>query len=107
MSFEDGRSTGRSLFESALAGGSRALGVPNRGLSVGSAADLFSLDTNHDALIARTGDAIIDSWIFAARSPALDCVWRYGKKVVSGGRHLKRDEIAARFRRSLERLIAV
>ena len=63
-------------------------------ISVGAAADLIALDMNHDALADRAGDAVLDGWIFAARPPAIDCVWRYGRKVVSGGRHLQREQIA-------------
>jgi formimidoylglutamate deiminase len=107
MALNDGHSTGRALFECSLEGGSRALGVATGGLRLGASADLISLTSNHDALQSRAGDTLIDSWIFAARSPAVDCVWRYGRKVVSGGRHIARDEIAARYRSSLERLLAV
>ena len=105
----DGRSTGRTLFDCALEGGSRALGVSASGfgVSVGVAADLISLDPNHDALINRNGDTLIDGWIFAARPPAVDCVWRFGRKVVSGGRHRKRNQIASRYRASLARLLPV
>jgi formimidoylglutamate deiminase len=107
MTKGDGRSTGRTLFDCALEGGSRALGVSASCLSVGAAADLISLDANHDALIDRSGDAVIDGWIFAARLPVVDCVWRFGRKVVSSGRHHKRDQIASRYRASLTRLLAV
>ena len=107
MALGEGRSTGRALFESALAGGSRALGLPISGLHIGAAADLISLDSNHEALTSRAGDALLDSWIFAAHIPAIDCVWRYGRKVVSGGRHRQRDEIASRYRASLQRLLGV
>jgi formimidoylglutamate deiminase len=103
----DGRSTGRTLFDCALEGGSRALGVPASCLAAGAAADLISLDANHDALISRNGDAVVDGWIFAARPPVVDCVWRFGRRVVSGGRHHKRDQIASRYRASLTRLLAV
>jgi formiminoglutamate deiminase len=102
----DGRSTGRLLFEQVLAGGSRALGVSKDGIRVGAAADLVAFDPNHDALIDRHGDAVLDGWIFAARLPAVDCVWRYGRKVVSGGRHLRRDQIATRYRATMKRLLA-
>jgi hypothetical protein len=34
-------------------------------------------------------------------------VWKYGRKVVSGGRHRQREEIASRYRASLKRLLAV
>jgi formimidoylglutamate deiminase len=37
----------------------------------------------------------------------VDCVWRFGRKVVSSGRHHKRDQIASRYRASLTRLLAV
>jgi formimidoylglutamate deiminase len=107
MAVEEGRSTGRALFECALAGGSRALGLPTCGLVIGAPADLVTLDSNHDALTGRAGDAVLDGWIFAARLPVVDCVWRYGRKVVSGGRHLHREEIAARYRASLKRMLAV
>jgi formimidoylglutamate deiminase len=103
----DGRSTGRTLFDCTLAGGSRALGVPDSGLVVGAAADLISLDPNHEALTGRTGDAVVDGWIFAAREPVVDCVWRFGRKVVSNGRHHKRDQISSRYRASLKHLLAV
>ena len=107
MALGDGRSTGRALFECALAGGSRALGLPTCGLRIGAGADLISLDASHDALTSRAGDALLDSWIFAARVPPVDCVWRYGRKVVAGGRHRQRDEIASRYQSSLKRLLAV
>jgi formimidoylglutamate deiminase len=107
MAKGDGRSTGRALFEWALAGGSRALGIPTRGIRVGAAADFISLDPNHDALTCREGDAHLDSWIFAARLPAVDCVWRYGSKVVSGGQHRQREAIASRFQASIKRLLII
>lgn len=107
MAPADGRSTGRALFDCVLKGGARALGVPGGGLRVGAAADLVSLDSNRVALPNRTGDTLIDRWIFAARSPAVDCVWRFGRKVVAGGRHREHDAIAARYRSTLQRLLAV
>ncbi len=107
MAHKDGRSTGRSLFDAALHGGSRALGIPRRGLSVNAAADLIALDANHDALVDRTGDAILDCWIFAARLPAVNCVWRYGRKVVAGGRHPLREQIATTYRAVIKKVMAV
>lgn len=98
-------STGRRLLDTAVAGGAQALGCNRRGLVAGADADIVSLDTAHDSLIARSGDALLDSWIFAARAPVVDCVWRYGRKVVSGGRHIRRDAITARYRRVLAALL--
>jgi cytosine/adenosine deaminase-related metal-dependent hydrolase len=100
-------STGRALYDRALAGGARALGLEQAGLGEGAMADIISLDAGHVALAGRSGDAILDSWIFAGgRAALVDCVWTGGRKVVTNGRHRDRDAIASRFRCRLERLTA-
>jgi formimidoylglutamate deiminase len=99
-------STGRTLFDMALKGGSQALGVATSGLSEGSFADIVSLDASHVAMAGRSGDAILDSWIFAAGHSPVDCVWARGEKVVEQGRHRHREAVASRFRRTLEGLLA-
>jgi formiminoglutamate deiminase len=99
-----GGSTGGTLYRSALAGGSQALGV-ECGICIGAPADLVSLDADHPALIAREGDALLDGLIFAAGRDTIDCVWRRGRKVVSEGRHIARDTIRARYRATLVRLL--
>ena len=102
----DGQSTGRSLFEAALAGGAQALGSQIPGLKVGAFADVVSLSTEHPALAERHGDEILDSWIFAGGRGVVDCVWRAGVKVVINGRHRRRDELLARYRRTIKGLLA-
>jgi formimidoylglutamate deiminase len=99
-------STGRTLFESALKGGSQALGVATAGLTAGAFADIVSLDAHSVALAGRSGDAILDSWIFGAGCSLVDCVWARGRKVVKDGRHHARETIALRFRQTLEGLLA-
>jgi formiminoglutamate deiminase len=91
-----GRSNGRALFDAALAGGGQALGAGPAGIAEGGFADLVSLDPNHPTLVGKEGDAILDAWIFAGGGK-IDCVWVRGKKLVSGGRHLRHDETARRF----------
>jgi formiminoglutamate deiminase len=104
---ESSVSTGRALYDRALAGGTRALGLEVAGLKQGAWADIVSLDTGHVTLAGRSADALIDSWIFAGgRATLLDCVWTSGRKVVTNGRHHDRDAIAVRFRRRLEGLLA-
>jgi formiminoglutamate deiminase len=87
------RSTGRRLFETALIGGRQA---------VGAAADdaLVVLDT-----AAHQGDAILDHWLFAADNAAVVSVDRCGVRLVDQGRHRDRERIAARYRKTLARLI--
>ncbi|MEH3145701.1 MAG: formimidoylglutamate deiminase [Methylobacterium frigidaeris] len=98
-------STGRALFDTALAGGAQALGVP-AGLEPGAAADLVALDPDHPALVERDGDALLDGWIFAARSSPVAASWRGGRQVVAGGRHVDHAGITARYRATLARLLA-
>jgi formimidoylglutamate deiminase len=98
-------STGRALFEAARKGGSQALGIASAGLTEGGFADIVSLDAQHVALAGRSGDALLDSWIFAAGRSLVDCVWAQGRKVVKDGRHHARETIARRFRHMLQGLL--
>lgn len=100
-----GRSTGADIYRAALAGGAVALGA-SAGVVLGAPADIVSLDLRHASLEGRAGDAIIDGYIFAAGSRAIDCVWRHGKKLVSGGRHRARAPISSGYRAALGRLLA-
>lgn len=101
-----GRSTGRTLFDDALAGGARALAQPITGLTPGARADIVTLDTAHPSLAGRARDAVIDGWIFAAGNGAIDCVWAGGNKVVESGRHQLRQAARERFNASVRRLVA-
>jgi formiminoglutamate deiminase len=98
-----GSSTGGDLYRMAAAGaqvlGSKAM------LSPGVSADIVSLDGGHPSLAGRRGDAILDGYIFAAGAGAIDCVWRHGRKLVTGGHHHARDAIVTRFRAVLEALV--
>jgi formiminoglutamate deiminase len=106
LASREGPSVGGTLFRAALAGGAQALGVPSADLSPGAPLDLISLDGAHPSLAARRGDALLDGWIFAGRGGAVDGVWRRGRKVVAGGRHVARPAIFARYRATLARLLA-
>lgn len=101
----DRPSTGRSLFDGALSGGARALGQDVAGLVTGAAADFISLDAGHPSLATKRGDAILDAFIFAGQR-MVDGVWRRGRRVVSGGRHVVRDAVAARYRLALGTLLS-
>ena len=98
-------STGRALFDGALAGGSQALGVIG-GLAAGCPADIVSLDADHLAFAGRSGDAILDSWMFGSRRSPVDCVWTSGRKVVTSGRHHQAESVERVFRRRMEGLLA-
>jgi cytosine/adenosine deaminase-related metal-dependent hydrolase len=95
-------STGRFLFDAALEGGAAALGAGPAGIAVGDAADFVSLDADHPMLAGKRSDASLDAWIFAGAK--VDCVWARGRKLVTGGRHIGRDAIAANYRAAILQL---
>jgi formiminoglutamate deiminase len=99
------RSTGGDLYRAALAGGTQALGAPSGGLKRGRPADFVTLDRAHPALMARDGDTLLDSWVFAGRHGGVDGVWRHGRQVVSGGRHHGREAIVARYETALRSVL--
>jgi formiminoglutamate deiminase len=99
-----GRSTGRTLYDGALAGGAQVLqSAP--GLVAGASLDVVSLNTGEPELAQRREDDLLDSWIFSGGRRLVDCVWRAGEKVVANGRHRHRDDIVARYRRALKKLL--
>jgi formiminoglutamate deiminase len=106
MNRGEGLSTGRSLYEAALEGGAMALGMHPATLAAGSPADIVSLNAAHPALLERHGDQLLDAWIFSAASCPVDSVWVGGRKWVQGGRHVLRDAIIGRYRKSTLRLTA-
>ncbi|MBW8374930.1 MAG: formimidoylglutamate deiminase, partial [Stenotrophomonas sp.] len=101
-----GQPTGRWLYELWWRGAAQVLGVAT-GLQAGAPADLVELDPDHPALIARDGDALLDSWVFAARNGAVRSVWRQGRQLVRDGRHPQREAVAARFAAALRPLLRV
>ncbi len=102
----DRPSVGGSLFSAARDGASRALGVATGAIAPGAPLDALSLRRDHPAFVGRTGDAVLDGWIFAARGGAVDTVWRRGEKVVVAGRHIRDEAIGEAFRQTLQRILA-
>ncbi|MEZ5911427.1 MAG: formimidoylglutamate deiminase [Paracoccaceae bacterium] len=97
-------STGRVLFDAALAGGAQALGRASGAIAAGNWADLLALDAAHVDLEGRQGDAILDSWIFAGDDRAVTDLWSAGRHLVAGGRHRDRTAIEAGYRAAMARL---
>ncbi|WP_068072407.1 formimidoylglutamate deiminase [Novosphingobium lentum] len=98
-------SVARRLFADTLAGGAQAMAI-EPGLAVGHAADFVTLDAAHPALHGRTGDQLLDGWIFAARNSCIDTVWKRGKQLVAGGRHKDGAQVTARYLKVVDRIMA-
>lgn len=101
MAIEEG-STGRSLFDSAIAGGNIAMGVCEQGLEIGASADIVALDTSR--LTHAKGNAVLDAMIFANRAKPAH-VWVRGIKQVENGRHHLHEQAEVDFQRVLRELL--
>ncbi len=101
---EPGRSTGRRLLEDAAVGGARAAGRGSGRIEAGAWADLVALDGDAVDFSGRSGDTLIDTWIFAGDDSLVRDVWAAGRHVVTEGRHRQRARIVERHAAALARL---
>ena len=98
------RSTGRVLWEGAAAGGAQAAGRDAGAIRAGAWADLVALDMGAIDLAGRTGDIILDTLIFAGDDRLVTDLWSAGRHIVTGGAHVARAAITARYRATMARL---
>jgi formiminoglutamate deiminase len=94
------RSTGGTLFDAALRGGGQALGSESTGLFVGAPADVVALSADD---LGFAGDRSLDRWLFSRGQAAIASVWRAGRRVVSEGRHVRREQVVRRYREVIGR----
>ncbi|MEM9630242.1 MAG: formimidoylglutamate deiminase [Pseudomonadota bacterium] len=98
------KSTGRVVFEGAVAGGAQAAGRKAGVLAEGAYADFLALDDKSIDLDGREGDEILDTYIFAGDDRTVSDVWSAGRHVVQHGKHVKGDAIRARYRATMASL---
>ncbi|GJL65057.1 MAG: formimidoylglutamate deiminase [Nitrospirales bacterium] len=101
----DKKSTGRVLFEEAASSGAQAAGRESGSVEVGKFADLIALDGRSHYLADRSGDTILDSYIFAGDDRLVTDVWSAGRHMVTGGRHKHREAIVLRYRETMAGLM--
>jgi formimidoylglutamate deiminase len=100
------RSTGAALYELAGTGGAQALGDNIGRIELGSRADLVVLDGAAPLLAGKTGDAILDSYVFSGGRELVKDVYVGGKKLIADGHHREEENIASGFAAVMERLLA-
>ena len=98
------RSTGRNLFDLAVAGGAQACAHNAGEIATGKRADFVVLDHEHPLLVGRSGDEIIDSWVFSGNANAVQDVYVGGEHVIRDGVHAKQDQINKHFRETMREL---
>jgi len=99
-----GRSTGRSLFDQALRGGATAMAQPVGAIAPGYRCDIAVIDDKHPSLIGRSGDNLLDTWIFSAGNQCVKDMFVAGRHVVKDRRHVAQEQIARDFRSAVKRL---
>lgn len=104
MAEVEGESTGRRLYETALAGGAQVMGRAIGSIAPGKRADLVILDADHPDLCAAVGDRPLDAYIFTAGKAAIATVTVGGEIVVENGRHRRKAAIAERYKKVVKRL---
>jgi len=98
------KSTGRRLFDAINAGGASVSARNNGALAVGKFADMMALDADAVDLIGRSGDTILDCYIFAGDDRMVGDVWSAGRHMVTGGKHVKREAIVSAYARTMKEL---
>ncbi|MDH3690946.1 MAG: formimidoylglutamate deiminase [Gammaproteobacteria bacterium] len=101
LSADTGQSSGRRLFDLAVAGGAQACGRKIGRIETGYRADMIVVENDHPILYGRHKDALLDSWIFSGNENLVRDVYTGGRLVVKDGRHINEEHINANFRRAL------
>ena len=99
-------SVGATLYTGAARGGAQALGRDAGEIAPGRLADLVAIDSTDPTLCALTPDQILDGLCFAAKDTVITDLWSAGRYNVTGGRHIARDAVVARYRSAVADLLA-
>ena len=102
--FGESMHTGRNLYSRAALGGALACDGNGGELAVGKQADFILLDDNHPRLYGRSGDNLLNSWIFSGNDNMVSDVFVAGKQVINVNRHKDQDEIRTRFQQTMDQL---
>lgn len=103
----DNISTGNRLFSHAGAGGARAVGNKSGVLEENAPADIIVLDSSAAVFAGQTRDTFVDSWVFSGNAPVVSDVFAAGRHVVQNRTHINERTILGRYKKTMERLIAV
>jgi formimidoylglutamate deiminase len=94
-----------NIWQRALSGGTQAIGQSVGAIAAGKRADLVVLDTAHPSLIGRTGEALLDAWVFSSSDTPVRDVMVAGEWVVHDRQHVRQDAIARAFAHTMQRLL--
>ena len=98
---------GEFLYTNAAKGGARALARDAGEIAPGRLADLVAIDSSHPTLCALRPEQLLDGLVFAAHDGVISDVWSAGRHCVREGRHVARNAVAVRYRRTMRELSAL
>jgi formimidoylglutamate deiminase len=101
----EGESSGRTLYQAALAGGARALGQPGGAIAAGRRADLVVLNGDDPALVEQPAQNVLDAAIFGPGRNIVRDVMVAGRWVIGEGHHADEEATLVRYRQTLKRLL--
>ncbi len=99
------KSTGRALYDQITAAGATAANRNAGSIAAGKQADLLALDLNATDLIGKSGDMLLDSYIFAGSDALISDVWSAGRHLVKKGAHIRQDTITIQYRNTMKSLM--
>jgi len=99
-----GTSGGALLWRNACEAGARVSGRNIGALAVGKRADVVVLDGASPLFAARSGDAIIDTFVFSGTSESVRDVMVGGRWLVQDRRHFAETAVSAGYRRAMQTL---
>jgi formimidoylglutamate deiminase len=102
----DGESSGLRLYQTALAGGARALAQPVGAIAPGRRADLLVLNGDEPALAEHAASTVLDAAIYGPGRRIVRDVMVAGRWVIGEGHHADEEAILLRYRHTLKRLFA-
>ena len=100
----EAKSTARRMLDEVTRGGAQAAGRDTGAIAPGKWADLTALDAGSYHFIGRSGDGLLDSFVFAGDDRLVTDVWAAGRHVVQSGRHVERDRITQAYASTLQAL---
>lgn len=93
------------LLRAALSGGAQSSGVNIGVIAAGYRADIVVLDRMDARLYGRTGDDLVDCWIFSGGGNAVRDVFVAGKRVITDGHHENERQIYDEYRAAMAKIL--
>lgn len=98
--------SGDILFNAALRGGRRSLGLPQESFSKGSYFEGLLVDPEHDRLLARPLGDLLSILCFAPEKDMIHSVYSKGLKRVEAGHHIAKRSNVEGYRKALGKLMS-